>query len=173
MANVIIESYKEIIVKPINLSGYPTKQDVLRLIKYITGNSTVIEHQKTVRYIGAFGVSAYNPVLCCNTMYVVKRLYGKASNKFRRIYHFMISFPTGIEDANTVKFIAINLCEKFYDQGFQCIYGVHEDTDNLHIHMAINSTNFITGKQLHISSVKSIKTDLKKMAFKILKDNGY
>lgn len=74
-----------------------------------------------------------------------------------------------------MKIISVRICQYLYAQGFQCLYGVHEDTDNPHIHIAINSTNFITGKQMHFKKdeLKQFTTNLKNIAFDILKKNYY
>lgn len=55
------------------------------------------------------------------------------------------------------------------------MYGVHEDTENLHIHIAVNSTNFKTGKQMHLkyNELNDTITGLKKLAYNVLKENGY
>ena len=175
MENNVIKTYEDIVVKNVNCGKYKGKRDMLNLIKYITGNSTKLENQKSVRYIGAFGVPYNNPELCCDAMYIVKKYCSKTDKKFRSVYHFLISFQEYIDDANIVKFIAIEICQNFYNRGFQCIYGVHEDTEHLHIHIAVNSTNFMTGKQMHFSKseLMFIIIDLKKLAYGILKENGY
>ena len=70
---------------------------------------------------------------------------------------------------------AISICHYIYQEGFQCMYGVHEDTENLHIHIAVNRTNFITGNQFRMSpyELKTLTTELKKITFSILRENGY
>ncbi len=175
MENNVIKTYEDIVVKNVNCGKYKEKRDMLNLIKYITGNSTKPEKQKSVRYIGGCGVPYYNSDLCCDSMYIVKKYYNKTDKKFRSVYHFMISFENPIEDANIVKLIAIGICQNFYEDGFQCIYGVHEDTEHLHIHIAVNGTNFTTGKQMHLSNseLKALMIDLKKRAYGILKEKGY
>lgn len=175
MENNIIKNFEYIIVKNVKCGKYKEKKDVKDLIKYITGHSIIEKHQKTVRYTGGYGVHTCDPVLCYNDMYIIKKIYKKTTSKNRSIYHFVISFSEYIEDANTVKLISIDICHHFYEQGFQCMYGVHEDTENLHIHIAVNSTNFKTGRQMHLkyNELNNIITGLKKLAYNILKENGY
>lgn len=178
MENNAIDTYKEIIAKNIKCGEYKKKEDMLKLIKYITGNSASLEVQKTVRYIGAYGVPYYNPELCRDAMYIVKKYYDKMDKIYktgkplRSVNHFMISFKDYINDANIIKLIAIDICDDFYKNGFQCIYGVHEDTDNLHMHIAVNGTNFMTTKQLHLSNweFKVLPKYLNKRTYELLKE---
>ena len=183
MQNNVIKTYKDIFVKNVRCGEYTNKKDMRRLIRYITDSKKEREKEgkKPIRYIGAYGVPYYNPKLCRDAIYIVKKYYDKmdkvdkTGKPLRSVYHFVISFPDPIEDADIVKLIAIDTCQYFYNKGFQCIYAVHEDTKHLHIHIAVNSTNFMTGKQMHFSKseLMSIIIDLKKLAYGILKENGY
>lgn len=175
METISIKTYEDIIVKNVNCGKFKNKEDAINLIKYITGNSIIAEKQKPVRYIGGYGVCSYDPDLCYDSMYAIKKLYKTTSPRLRCIYHFLVSFPEYIEDANIVKLISIDICKHFYKNGFQCIYCVHEDTENLHIHIAVNSTSFITGKQMHYShyELDNTITCLKKISYLVLKKNGY
>lgn len=175
MENTRIKTYEDIVVQNINCGKYKTKKDAMNLIKYITGKSCITEKQKEVRYKGGCGVPDYDHELCHNAMYIIKKLYKKTGKNLRCSYHFVISLPAYIQDVNIIKLVSIETCQLFYNKGFQCIYGIHEDTDNLHIHIVVNSTNFQTGKQLHMSikELKNFTTELKKTAFEILKENGF
>jgi len=175
MEKIIIKNFEDIFVKNVHCGKYKNKKDALQLIRYIFGKSKKEEKQKPVRYIGGYGVNGYDPDLCCDAMYIIKKLYKKTNPGLRCIYHLIVSFPEYIEDINIVKLISIDICKYFYQKGFQCIYGVHDDTEKLHIHIAINSTNFITGKQadLSIRKLKNTRTDLQKTAYWILKENGF
>lgn len=175
MGNIVIGSFEDVIVKNVRCGKYKSRKSALQLIKYISGNSIIPEKQKPVRYTGGYGVPVYNPDLCCEAMYIIKKLYRKTSPKLRCIYHFIVSFPACVDDINIVKLISIDLCQYFYHKNYQCMYGVHNDTENLHIHIAVNSTSFISGKQmdLSINELKALTNDLKKRAFGILKENGF
>ncbi len=175
MEKIIIKDFKDIFVENVNPGKYKSRKDAIRLISYIFGHSEIKEKQKPVRYTGGYGVNSYDPYLCCEDMYVIKKLYKKTKKGLRHIYHIVVSFPKYIEDANTIKLISVDICQYFYQNGFQCIYGVHEDTEDLHIHIAVNSTSYKTGKQadLSIRDLKNISITLKKIAYHILKGNGY
>ena len=56
-----------------------------------------------------------------------------------KTYHLIVSFPTGEEpDAATLKAIEERICAVIGFSEHQRISAVHHDTDNLHIHIAIN-----------------------------------
>ena len=54
-------------------------------------------------------------------------------------------YPVSIKDK--VLSEAKKVSDKIGEE-FQNIYGLHEDTDNLHVHFAINSVNYKTGKKI-------------------------
>jgi len=49
------------------------------------------------------------------------------------------------------------LAEVFAKKGYQVVVETHNDTDNLHNHLIINSVNSETGKKLRISNAKSLE----------------
>lgn len=175
MGKDVIKTFEEIVVKNIKNGKYKSNSDTRNLIGYIMGKSKDSDNQKPVRYTGGYGVPYYDFDMCCNAMGIIKKYYKKNKKSLRKVYHFIISFPEYINDVNIVKIISVNICQHFYYNGFQCFYGIHEDTKNLHIHIAVNSTSFTTGKQMHFSynELKTFKTTLKKTAYKILKENYY
>lgn len=175
MEKIGIKNFEEIVVKNVNCGQYKSKKDSLQLIRYIFGKSKSIEKQKLVRYTGGYGVNSYDPDLCCGAMYIIKKLYRKTGEDLRHVYHIVVSFPEYIKDTDTIKLVAIDICEYFYKKDFQCVYAIHENEENLHIHIVVNSTNFITGKQVNLplNALKTIKTDLQKIAYWILKEKGY
>lgn len=60
-------------------------------------------------------------------------------SKDDKTYHLIISFPPGENpDDNTLKFIESQICQNLGFEEHQRISAVHHDTDNLHIHIAIN-----------------------------------
>ena len=91
-------------------------------------------------FIGGYAVDAYNAIA---QMQYIKEIWYK--NKGRRIRHFILSFDRSeyieIDDALVLGY---KICQ--YYQEYQSVYGVHTDTDNLHIHFAVNTVSFIDGK---------------------------
>ena len=55
-----------------------------------------------------------------------------------------------MNDAGLAKIIAENITDMFFRK-YQIYYGVHEDTENLHIHFAVNTVSYVDGKKFHQS----------------------
>lgn len=68
-----------------------------------------------------------------------KEVFGKTDGV--QIKHLLISFskPPKLTPTKLKKFIIKAL--KYYWRDYQLVYAVHEDTDNLHIHVGINSVS--------------------------------
>ncbi len=69
--------------------------------------------------------------------------YGK--NSGIKLRHFIISFApfekVSPEKANEIGKVATS----YFGREYQAVYAVHESTDNLHIHIVINSVSYIDG----------------------------
>ena len=68
------------------------------------------------------------------------------NKKGQVLRHFVLSFDRYDEDCIT-PMIAYQIAERFVNffDGFQTVFAVHENTENLHIHFMVCSTNFYTG----------------------------
>lgn len=77
------------------------------------------------------------------------------------MYHYMLSFPDTIKDPKEVYKVGLEVMNKFFD-GYQTIFAVHEDTDNLHIHFVFNSVSYLTGKKwcLNFKEFYQLKQDM-------------
>ena len=71
-------------------------------------------------------------------------------NKNRRMYQIVITFPHCVRNIDFVNEVADRIADYFY-QDYLVVYGVHTDTDNLHIHFAINAVSYVTGLKYHRS----------------------
>lgn len=92
-------------------------------------------------FIGGAGISSVNAA--AQEMQDSAYRFGK--NKGKRIRHSILSFA---KDENITPAQANEFAQeiiKFYAPQFQIIYGVHTDTDVLHIHFAMNQVSFIDG----------------------------
>lgn len=91
-------------------------------------------------YCGGYGVDMNYPV---QQMQQVKVLWGKDHG--RRVRHFILSFiraePIGYEQAMR---LGLEICRYYSD--YQSVYGLHTDTDNLHLHFAVNTVSYKSGK---------------------------
>ncbi len=128
---------------------YGRDRDILQLFRYIAGEC---DGKERMRYCCGEGVSR-KPEKAARQMIKIQKFYKKEAQNFgkkagRRIYHYVVSFPSAVDDANCVKLAAIEIAEIFSGQ-YQVYYGVHEDEANLHIHFAINAVSYADGKKWH------------------------
>ncbi len=72
----------------------------------------------------------------------------EATNKRKdtiKIRHFIVSFaPWELNDPQIADQIA-RRCIAYFASEYQTVYGVHEDTGNLHFHIAVNPVSFVDG----------------------------
>ena len=150
MENIVIKMNKEF---------YSRDGDIEYIMKYIAG---LTEGKEKTRYCGGRGLPR-DPQKAKECIVNIQRYYRK--KKQRRLYHLMVSFPSTEEDVNYVKMVAENVANKFFEK-HQVYYGIHEDTDNLHIHFAINAVSYVDGKKWHQSNKEfdEMKKDIQKCA---------
>lgn len=91
-------------------------------------------------YCGGYGV---DPRYAAEQMQMVKELWGK--NRGRRVRHFILSFDKS-EHISYEKAMQIGFAICRYYADYQSVYGLHTDTDHLHLHFAVNSVSYRTGK---------------------------
>ena len=91
-------------------------------------------------YIGAYAVDEMDAVVSMN---YIKDIWYK--NKGRRIRHFILSFG---RSEHIAFYDALDLAPRIcqYYSEYQSVFGIHTDTDNLHIHFAVNTVSFDNGK---------------------------
>lgn len=81
-----------------------------------------------------------NPVGC---MEQVSRHFGKESGV--RLRHFVVSFhPKELNEVEIVDEIAQRVAN-WLGQEYPVLYGVHEDKDHLHFHLAMNAVSHVDG----------------------------
>lgn len=137
------KGYKKYLKKKYGKMNYSNKASVYNLIKYVlTDKST----GGLVRYGAAQGTVFSDILEAVYEMKLVKRYYGKEDKV--QMYHFILSFGE-IKNPCEVLEVGKEIMNKFF-YGYQVIFGVHEDTDNLHIHFAVNSVSMLTGKKWHM-----------------------
>lgn len=74
------------------------------------------------------------------------------NQKKNRALHIILSFST--EEAQWLTFkdyekIGYSIANYYGKVNHQVVFALHEDTDNPHIHFAVNTVNYITGKKYH------------------------
>lgn len=74
------------------------------------------------------------------------------NQKKNRALHIILSFSTeeaqwlNLKDYEKIGYFVANYYGK---ANHQVVFALHEDTDNPHIHFAVNKVNYITGKKYH------------------------
>ena len=153
-------------LKRIN-KNYSKDSDVFNIMRYSCSKKKENKNVR-VRYIGTRGLPE-NLEDAVDSMIKTQKLMGKASG--RRINHFIFSFSKVVDDAKLVYFAADRLADEIGKE-YPLIYGVHEDTDNYHIHFAASTISCITGKKWHTSSKEfsSWRNKMIKIAEDVLND---
>lgn len=110
------------------------KSNVRKLIDYITYPQQKTERVGEVSVTNCYADQAGAAAL---EMFVTQAQNRRATSD--KTYHLIVSFRAGEEpDAKTLKAIEARLCEGLGFGEHQRISAVHYDTDNLHLHIAIN-----------------------------------
>lgn len=81
----------------------------------------------------------------------------------------VISFPEDYDDLYEIYMLGERIMNQFFEE-YQCVFGLHEDTDNLHIHFAWNAVNYKNGKKWHASKKEweNMVEEIQKKAAEIL-----
>ena len=122
-------------------------------------------------------------VLGSNTINLdsVKDIYNQfiqTKNEFNKLsgnnfVHYAISFS---EEDTISKKEVVEIIDKFLEDkrfdGFENFYGMHQDTDNMHCHLLINSVNSVTGKKWHLDDRRKDFLDMEIKLNKIAIDYG-
>lgn len=120
--------------------NYIFKNSVKNVINYVSS----IEKTKG-KYIGALGVDAYNPNKMIKQMEVVKCEFEKEYG-YRQLRHIVVSFEGWLQASEEVLYFMAYDIAKFYGEQYQICFGVHVDTDNVHIHFVQNTVSYIDGR---------------------------
>lgn len=143
MANLIIKN-----------EAYKDTASVENVTKYVISGS------KTGGCIGGQGVFLNDPA---GYMWTVKDYYLQDSGKM--VEHFILSFDINEEiDTEDAYWLGYSICGLYPDH--QLVFGVHMNTDNLHIHWVMNTVNLRTGKKFNFTYVETFR--LRKEIAKIL-----
>ena len=122
-----------------NYKNNPAIRNLLRYVIYEKG------YKKKFEYWGARNLpkdveKAFREII------TLQKLLG--SNNGRLMHQFVLSLPIEIQDVKVAYILAEALAD-YLGQEYQLFYGVHTDEPNLHIHVAINSVSFKTGRKWH------------------------
>ncbi len=102
-------------------------------------------------YVGGHNVTSTNVALAVNEMMNVKKFFDKQDG--RAALHMLISLPEEESDSvNASKLM--QLCSDVLKDIFpnnQAVFAVHTNTDNLHVHVIVNSVG-LNGRKIHQDS---------------------
>lgn len=72
----------------------------------------------------------------------------------RQYKHYVLSFEKDFNDSELALEMSKTFCEKAFEE-HEVFLAVHDDKENLHCHMVVNSVNFVNGKK-HTQSMKDL-----------------
>lgn len=120
---------------------YPGKADLIRVIQYVAGEG---KKKKNVMARGGINILLSTTEFIAYQFWKTKEIYEKTDG--RLLTHYVISFDNkGIDEIKAIQ-ITESICQIFGGR-FQIFWGVHTDTDNLHVHFIINSVSFVDGRK--------------------------
>lgn len=124
--------------------NYNKMKDLENLINYAVREDKCIEGA-----YGAQGLMKGSPGEMFHQMYDIKRAYYKKTG--RQAKHFILSFSKeeerfiGVWEAQRIGYMVASYFDKW-----QVVFGVHTDTDNLHIHFILNTVSYVDGLKFTI-----------------------
>lgn len=143
----------------INKAGkgrYCGQESIESLIRYIARKND--NPKDDLICCGAFGATDFTDIdVTIRQFECVQKLHKRNGNFGRYIDHEIYSFSAEEEQAIRqhgipVENLARKMASDIYKDGFQVYYSVHErehGTNRLHIHFAVNTVSFQTGKKRH------------------------
>lgn len=116
-----------------------SSQHLKNLISYI------FNPEKTADDFWVGGNAGFTAKMCYENMIELKELYEKRTNANKNCsqgYHYVLAFPPGEADENTVFKITEKFCEEFLGDEYQYCFTLHNDQPHLHTHIVFNSVAF-------------------------------
>ena len=125
---------------------YPTKKDLENLINYTVGNHCICG------LFGATGMMLSHPYNIYQSMLQLKNEFCK--NSGRQALHLIVSIDK-TDSLWVTPQIALELgyalATSQYLSGTQTLFGVHDNTDKIHLHIVINSVRYDSGLKVSLS----------------------
>ena len=116
---------------------YKNSTSVHNLVAYVLRDK---DTKKRVHYYGGYGVNINN---ADKQIMWVKNYYLKTDNRMMR--HIIVSFDEDITPYDA--YILGWRISAYYGDRYQLVFGVHEDTEHIHIHIVFNTVSFIDGRK--------------------------
>lgn len=119
---------------------YVSKASIKNVVNYVT------DYEKTTgKYIGAIGTNNRIPQLMIDQMVAVKSNYEKVQG-YRQLRHIIVSFEQNEQITPEMAYFMAYDIARFYSGRYQICFGVHLNTENVHIHFVQNTVSFVDGK---------------------------
>ena len=104
--------------------------------------------ENVVNYVlrsGYYGGLAVDPEHAVFQMQLVKQLWSKTDG--RQVRHIILSFSKHevLDYCDAMKY-GYQICQYFGGR-FQIVFGLHMDTNHLHLHFALNTVSFVDGSK--------------------------
>lgn len=120
---------------------YDTDAALNNVVRYIT------DKEKSNGLVGAYNMLVNNPVEQITK--VNNFFYNKTRKK---VIHFILAF----DDSEYISAYSLleegyNICRTLFFE-YQVAFGVHQNTDNLHIHFALVPISMVTGKKFYFDN---------------------
>lgn len=126
---------------------YENADAVDRVIYYICR----LDKPELIRGMGVYPFTAEDMV---SEFYKVKDFYRKEGGK--QIFHIIFSFDKYLFTAEECVGIGYKIAEYWGDER-QVVFAVHDDTENLHIHMGINTVAYTNGNYKAFFPIEEIR----------------
>lgn len=121
---------------------YDSPEDVTKLVDYIKKGTGYWD-------VGSMLIGDTNVI--CSQIFYIRKFYGKTEGN--QMIHFVLSLDSkryetefGIPKLERIGTILCNLFSQY-----QSIYGIHTNSEHLHLHFAFNTVSYIDGTRYHCS----------------------
>ena len=129
---------------------YQNKGAVEKTIRYVTGNNNNAPENKVLS-VGGLGVDYENFQNAIDQFKITKSVYHKEDK--RQVLHMVVSFDDKREKSlqeTDIEELGYQIGKLLSRESYQTIWGIHGNTDHVHIHYIINSVSYETGKKYRI-----------------------
>jgi hypothetical protein len=132
---------------------FPTPSDGIdaigRLTKYITNGHKLTNSYDEVKGVWYYNIAGESPDDAYNEMLFTA---SRNSRAFSPMMHIMISWPAGeYPEPFQVQDIAISLLSALKLDENQAVYALHKNTDNYHLHLAVNRVKYDAKKNKFVT----------------------
>lgn len=129
---------------------YQKDRDIRNLLNYIVRDK---KNGGLIKFWDTRGTLP-NVDAACEEMIILQRFMERDNG--RRMYHLILSFDEEIKDISCVREIAVDVAD-YLGKNYQLLYGIHTDTKNYHIHIAMNAVCYRSGKKWHKEKKEFLK----------------